>query len=53
MRAQYKKHSKQVINNNRNNDNETKFDEDQEISSNYLDIWEINPSYKDINSRFL
>jgi len=25
------------------------YDQEEELSSNYLDIWEINPSYKDIN----
>jgi len=25
---------------------------EQENSHDYLDIWDVNPSYKDINSRF-
>ncbi|MCK4381428.1 MAG: hypothetical protein KAW51_09850, partial [Candidatus Lokiarchaeota archaeon] len=33
------------------NKEKTNLDQEQELSSNYLDIWEINPSYKDINSK--
>ena len=29
----------------------SKVDMEEELSSNYLDIWELNPSYKDINAR--
>ncbi|TKJ16637.1 MAG: hypothetical protein CEE43_19540, partial [Promethearchaeota archaeon Loki_b32] len=29
----------------------TNFDNEEDLSSNYLDIWELNPSYKDINSK--
>ncbi len=31
------------------NKDKSKYDMEQELSSDYLDIWEINPSYKDIN----
>jgi len=31
------------------NKDKSNYDMEQELSSNYLDIWQINPSYKDIN----
>ena len=33
------------------NKDKSNYDQEEELSSNYLDIWDINPSYKDINLR--
>ncbi len=51
MWTQYKKSSKRNVFSNRDDLNETKLEGDQELQSNYLDIWEVNPSYKDIDSK--
>ena len=48
MCAVYNKNSNKNVSKTQGNQSRSEYDDESELADNYLDIWQINPSYKDI-----